>query len=504
MYGKVYLIGAGPGAADLITEKGGKILKSADIILYDKLASPQLLAICKKGAEKIFVGKEAGKHHVKQEDTIKIMLEKAKDGKTVARLKGGDPYIFGRGSEEAIELVENGIDFEIVPGITAASGATAYAGIPLTHRGLVTQCVLLTAHEAPGKEDSQIEWEKLAKMKHTTIVIYMGARLLPKITETLLGNGMPADTPAAIVQNGTMPNQRSFSGTLARLPEIASDNALKPPLISIIGPTAAMREEINWFEKKPLFGKRIVVTRAKDQAQTTYDKLEALGAEPLAFPVIRTELTVPDLDIREMFNNIIYDWALFSSENGVRYFFEALQLQNLDARIIGKTKIAAIGSGTARKLNSFGIFPDFIPSKFTSESLVEELAELEHFIGKKYLRVKGYFKQDPLTDKIREKGGAVDTIEVYDLAAEVPDETLADDLTENGADSVMFTSTSTVHNFFAALGDEKAREILASALPLSIGPVTASALEELGIKNFISSKVHTIDGMLETLLEHWK
>lgn len=496
--GKVYLIGAGPGDPGLITVKGNEKLCSSDVVLYDNLSNHELLTGCPKSAELLYVGKQAGLHFLNQEAIIELMIEKALEGKDVARLKGGDPMIFGRGSEEALALKEAGIEFEIVPGVTAGAGATAYSGIPLTHRKMVTQCIFVTAHEAPDKTESQVEWEKIAQMKSTTVVIYMGAKMLPSIVDTLMKHGMPGDMPAALIENGTLPIQKSVVTNIENLVETARNNDFNPPLITVLGPTTSMAQQINWFEERNLFGRRIVVTRARDQAGPFFKMLRDAGAFPLPIPVIRTELAVPDEPVEDILAKD-YDWIVFSSENGVRWFFELLKRSGLDARSLGRSKIAVIGDGTARRLKSYGIIPDFLPSDFLSSALVNELTEKHDLKEKKILRVKGYFKQDPLSKGLSDKGAQVDTIAVYDLTSDTPDEKWTEDLIENGADAVIFTSMSTVNNFFEALGEATARDVLTSARPVAIGPVTAGALREHGIDEYATAEKHNLDGLMEVL-----
>ncbi len=496
----VWLVGAGPGDPGLIAWRGLQLIGRADCILFDNLANPELLGHCHTGCEKIFVGKEADHHHMCQEDIIALMIEKARQGMNVVRLKGGDPLVFGRGSEETAELRSAGIDFEIVPGITAAIGATAYAGIPLTHRNLVTQCVMVTAHESPDKTESQVEWKHLARMNNTTIVIYMGAKKLPDIAETLVRYGMRPDMPAAVVENGTLPRQRTVVGTIFNLPKEVKKAGLKPPLITIIGPTIGLRREVDWFVRRPLSGKRVIVTRARDQAQSLYEKLGEIGSEPIPCPVIRTSLSMPEIAAKDLMNKK-YDWVVFSSENGVRYFFEYLRSGNLDARSFGAAKIAAIGSGTARMLDEKGIIADFVPSKFTSKELIAELTDKYDITGNSILRVKGYFDQDPLTDGLRERGAEVTTCTVYDLDRDTPDEHIINRINSEGADFALFTSMSTVDNFFESLGEDDARRVLEGAISVAIGPVTATALDRHGIDRYEVAEKHNIDGLIEALLK---
>ncbi len=502
--GKVYIAGAGPGDPSLITVKAVNILKKADVVLFDRLANESLLNNCCRDVEMIFVGKKSGSHHHSQEEIISLLIEKAGEGKSVLRLKGGDAFVFGRGSEEALALKNAGIDYEIIPGISAGIAATAYAGIPLTHRNLVTQFVFLTAHEAPDKPHSQINWQLLAQMKHTNIVIYMGAAMLEKISETLIENGMSPDMPAAVIENGTMPKQRVLISNITDLPAKARAENFLSPLIIMTGPTIPLRDTIKWLENKPLAGKRIVTTRAVDQSASLYEKLNEEYAEAIPFQSIKTALINPYFSIEAFLNENKFDWLFFTSENGVKYFFEILLKNNLDARSLAETKIAAIGSGTARKLADFNIIADFIPSKFTSADLVKEFPKAHDITNKSVLRVKGNFKRDPLSAGLKKLGAKVTAVNVYKIIKDSPHAFIIKELTEKGADAVMFTSISTVENFFdtlkadaAALFNEK------NALALAIGPVTASALKIKNIKNILESDVHTIDGMIETLKRHF-
>jgi uroporphyrinogen III methyltransferase/synthase len=498
--GKIYIIGAGPGDTNLITVKGLKCLKVSDVILYDRLANDELLSFCKADSKKIFVGKQAGKHHMKQEDTIALMIQEAGEGKTVARLKGGDPLIFGRGSEEAMAAKEAGFDFEIVPGVTAAIGASCYAGIPLTHRNLVTQTVFITAHEAPGKVESQVDWSTLAKLKHTNLCIYMGVGRIHEVVSILIENGLSPETPAAAIQNGTMTTQRSINAKLEDLPKEIEENNMKPPVLTIIGPTAFMKNEISWFESKPFFGKRIVSTRAADQKRSLYELLSEKGASVIPMSVIKTEMSIPEHYISEHLKKQ-YDWIVFTSENAVRYFMDILFSEGLDARSFGNVKIAAIGSATGNKLKEFSLIPNYIPEKFTSSSLLDEMPNKHEIKNKQFLRIKGNFENDPLTDGLTSLGAKVDTLEVYKTIKDMPNQEIMNDLLENGADAFLFTSGSTVNNFFNVVGDTAARDLLNTGIVVSIGPITSEQLRLKGINNINEAEEQTINGLVEKLTE---
>ncbi len=499
--GKVYLVGAGPGNPDLITVRCLELLKQADVVLYDRLANDELLKFCPDSAELIFVGKEPDKHPVPQEEIIKILIDKAKKFKNILRLKGGDPYIFGRGSEEALALLNEGIDFEIIPGITAGIGASAYSGTPLTHRNLVTQSLFITAHESPEKNESQIQWELLAKLKNTTLVVYMGASTLKWTVEKLISQGMKPDTPAIIVQNATMSSQRQFYSSLFNLPEIVEKENIKPPIITIIGETAAFSDRLNWFQRKPLYGKKIVCTRAEDQSSSLTNFLDQNGAIVINFSVIKTRLKTPEQSLkRTLAKN--YDWIIFSSENGVRYFFQLLYCENLDSRQLSHSKIACIGKETAKMLKDFGLIADFIPSSFTSSVFVNEFIEsikMDDLI----LRVKGNFQKDLILETLLEKGFNVEPIQVYSIEKKIPDNTLFKKIINDKADAYLFTSSSTVNNFFQVFGNDQALKLLNESRVFAIGPVTRDTLYRYNVKEIIMSETYSIEGLGNTIIQYF-
>jgi uroporphyrinogen III methyltransferase / synthase len=498
---KVYIVGAGPGDAGLITINGLKAIQNADVILYDKLANPELLTNARENAELFFVGKEGGHHYVKQEDTIDLMIEKAQEGKVVTRLKGGDPLVFGRGSEEALALKELDIEFEIIPGISAGIGATAYAGIPLTHRDLVTKCVFVTAHESKGKGTSQVDWQSLAQLKNATLVVYMGVKTISSSVRKLIKFGKNPKTPVAIIRNGTLPQQETWLTTLEELPEYVEKNIkIKPPVIFVIGDTVPMHKELNQSKQLPLQGKRIVATRATDQAQSLYQLLTDEGAEVIPFKVIKTQYSQPESPFALIREDGL-DWLLLTSENAVKYFFRSLADERLDTRSLAGTKIACVGFVTANRLKDFGLIADFIPSVHTSKSLAAELSQKFDLKGSRMLRVKGDFKSDPLTRDLLELGAEVVTYETYKTLQDKPDERIINNLLKNGADACLFTSTSTVNNFFDILGNDKANEQLAKSVPLAIGPVTEQALADKGVLNIQVSDKQSIAGMVEKLKE---
>lgn len=498
--GIVYIAGAGPGDIDLITLKAFDKLQNADVILYDNLANKDLLDFCKPDSEIIFVGKEAQKHYVTQDKTIELMIAKAKEGKTVLRLKGGDPLIFGRGSEEAIALKDANINFEIIPGISAASGASSYSGIPLTHRKLVTQCIFITAHEAPGKNETQVDWDKLAKIPNATIAIYMGASMLPKIAEKLVELGRNPKEKLAIIQNATLPTQRTIITTLTDVHQVILNEDIKPPIITLLSPTIELRDDLIWFENKPLFGKRIVMTRAVTQSFSLREMLRKEGASIIQLSTIKIALSKPNEKINDVLSEP-YDWVIFTSENGVKYLFELMREEGLDARAFFSKKIASIGSETAKTLINYGLKADFIPQNFTSTAFINEFKENNWIEGKKFLRVKGDFQFDYIAEKIIENNGFIRNLEVYKTLQEEKNISSIEELKRKPADAYLFTSSSTVNNFFGMLEEKTALSLLSKSIVVAIGPVTASSLIKLGVKNIEIANIHTAKGIVEKLKE---
>lgn len=498
--GKVYLVGAGPGDPKLLTIKGLEAIQSANIILHDRLASDELLAHAPKDCEFIFVGKKSAHHYVTQQNTIKLLIEHAKEGKTVVRLKGGDPLIFGRGSEEAIALAEENIDFEIIPGITAASGATTYAGIPLTHRNLATQCLFVTGHESQDKSEMQVDWSKLAKLDNTTIVIYMGASRISKISDELIKNGMPSNTPAALIENGTLPSQRSFAATISELPDAMKKLDFSPPLLIVISPTVEISMQIANKERKPLANKNICVTRAIDQSAEISRLINDSGGQVIHLPLIKT-ISKSHKNLNEILANS-YDWIFFTSENGVRYFFEQLFENNKDSRAFSNSKVAAIGSKTAQKLMEYGIIADFVPDSYSSKDLIEEISREYNLTDASVLRIKGYFDKDPLTDGLENKGSNVQTYEAYELMANKPDKYSVNRIANQEADVILFMSPSTVDSFVEVFGTQS-KEILSKSIAASIGPVTEKALRKHGFENIITAENYTAEGLIDIIIKRF-
>lgn len=491
----VYLTGAGPGDPDLLTVRARKILQTADVVIYDRLADERILRCLPKDAEKIYVGKSAGQHTLKQDEINNLLVEKSLAGKVVVRLKGGDPFVFGRGGEEALHLRENGIDFEIIPGVTSAIAVPAYAGIPVTHRGLATSFAVITGHEDPTKNFSSIRWEKISTAADTLIFL-MGMENLPKIVGKLIEFGRDRKTPAAVIRNGTKFSQEVLITTLENAPADVEKNNIRPPAIFIVGEVVNLRQSLAWFDKKILFGKKILVTRTRTQASKLSRLLENFGAEVLEFPTIKIS---PPSDNFQSLDAAIqnlptFDRIIFTSANGVEKFFERLRIFKLDSRALGKAKIAVIGSATAEKLSDFGIFADVIPKKFVAESLVDEL---KNFVdGEKILLARAEVARDVLPAELEKFGAKVTLAKVYrtDPAAENSAE-LKSKIDSGEIDLATFTSSSTVENFVQAVGVDSLKKISAAA----IGPITADTLRKFGVNPVCTAEKYTIDGLAESI-----
>lgn len=501
--GNVYLVGAGPGDPDLITVKGMKCLKQADVIIYDHLASAKLLKHAKPDAKTIYVGKEQGSHTLPQDEMNKLLVEQAKQGSTVVRLKGGHPFIFGRGGEEAEALAEAKIPFEIVPGITSAIAAPAYAGIPLTHRRYSASVGIVTGHEDPTKPHSTVDWSRLA-VGVGTLVILMGVKNLAKITEELISAGRDPKTPVALVQWGTTPQQITVVGTLETIVAQADAAELTPPVAIVVGEVVRLRDTLNWFEKKPLFGKTVVVTRTREQASELVAQLSALGAECLECPTIRV---VPPQDwapLDEAIDRLdTYDWLVLTSVNGVNFFFDRLYERGKDVRAMGNLRTAAIGPATAKRMRDFGLKSDIVPETYRAESIIEAF-ENESMEGKRVLLPRAKEARPILPVEVRKMGATVDEIAAYETEqARDNVDVLIKGLEEGSIDIVTFTSSSTVRNFKALFPPERFKSLIKGVMVASIGPITADTARELGFKVDIEAKEYTIPGLCQAILQHF-
>ena len=501
--GKVYLVGAGPGDPGLLTLKAKECIEKGDVVVYDYLANRVFLGYARKDAELIYVGKEGGRHTMSQEKINELIVGKAKEGLKVVRLKGGDPFIFGRGGEEAQELVKAGIPFEIIPGVTSAIAVPAYAGIPLTHRDYTSTVAFITGHEDPTKETSHIEWDKLATGAGT-LVFLMGVGNLAKIASSLMEHGRSPKTPVAVIRAGTVPEQRTVTGSLDKIAEIAKQGKIRPPAIIVVGDVVRLRQELNWFEEKPLFGKRIVVTRAREQASEFLAVLNEFGAQCLEFPTI--EVTPPasweglDKGIREVQG---YHWVVFTSVNGVKYFFHRLETLGGDVRDLKGVKVAAIGPRTAEAVAARGIRTDLIPEEYRAEAVVEAFRK-EGIQGRRILLPRAWEAREVLPQELEKLGALVDVVEAYRTVK--PEGGKADirGMLERGdIHMVTFTSSSTVNNFLDMFQDEPVVEWMDKVAVACIGPVTAKRAEEKGLKVTLVAQEYTIPSLTQGIVEYF-
>jgi uroporphyrinogen III methyltransferase / synthase len=498
--GKVYLIGAGPGDPGLLTLKGKRCLEQADVVVYDYLANPRLLRFAKPAAERIYVGKQAGKHTLSQGEIGQLLVARAREGKVVARLKGGDPFIFGRGGEEAEELAGAGIPFEVVPGVTAAVAVPAYAGIPLTHRDLTSTVAFVTGHEDPTKDDTSIAWEKLAT-GIGTLVFFMGVGQLAEIAGKLLAHGRSPETPAAVIRWGTRAEQEVVTATLATL--AVRCQGMKPPALIVVGEVVALRDKLRWFESLPLAGKRILITRAREQASVLAQLLEAAGAEVVECPTIAflpPESWEPlDDAIRRLEE---YGWVLFTSANGVRFFWDRLLAGGKDLRCLAGKSVAAIGPATAAALQSLGVRADLVPTEFRAEALVEAIGARD-IRGARMLLVRAAEAREVLPAELTRRGARIDVVPAYRTvrAAEAAEE-VRELLRDRKIHVVTFASSSTVKHFFALLGPET-RDLLAGVTIAAIGPITAESAAQHGVPCQVVPEQYTIPALVAALVKHY-
>ena len=512
MPGKVYLVGAGPGDPGLITVKGLNCLQQADVVVYDRLMDPALLRSASPDAELVFVGKERGRQALTQGEINDLLVEQAGQGKSVVRLKGGDPFVFGRGGEEAQALARNGIPFEVVPGITSAIAAAAYAGIPVTQRRVATCFTVVSGSEDPTKPESSIPWDVLARTGGTLVVL-MGWAALQSILETLQREGMAPDTPVALVQWGTWKKQQTVDGVLADVVDKARDAGLAPPVVAIIGPVAGLREEIRWFDRQPLFGKKVLVTRSRTQASRLRTLLEEEGAETLELPSIEI---VPPEEFAELdatlanyglvpgdtpFGTISKYWIIFASTNAVDAVFGRIDAHAQDSRVFADVTVGAIGPATAAALEQRGIRPDFVPTTSVSEAVVQELSGREWY-GVPVLLPGADIGRDVLANGLTELGAKVERVTAYRTVTPADAGSQARKLLSQGVDVITFTSSSTVRNLVDILGGD--RSALEGSLIACIGPVTAGAARELGLKVDLEASEHTVEGLVESLVSHYR
>ena len=498
--GIVYLVGAGPGDAGLLTVRGAELIARADVLVYDARVNPDLLRLAPMTAVIIYGGKRAKDHAIPQEEMNQLLVKKAKEGKVVVRLKGGDPYIFGRGGEEAEELHDAGIAFEVVPGISSTFAAPNYAGIPVTHRDFCSAYTVITGHEDPTKDESAIDWAALAKVPGTKIVL-MGVERIRQIAAKFVEHGLPAKTPVAMVRWGTTGRQKTIEGTLATIADVVEKTGFTAPAVTIIGGVVSLRKKLNWFEKRPLFGQRIVVTRTRDQASQLSNQLSERGAHVLEIPTIK--ITDPEERIalvEAMAGISAYDWLVFTSPNGVTSFFDYFFKAHDDIRAIGICRIAAVGPATAAKLKEQHLRVDAMPEEYVAKKVAEAISKKDNVENLRVLILRAEVASPELPKQLEDLGAIVDDVAVYRTVPETEDlNGAAAKLVAEGADWVTFTSSSTVENFHARFNLPELKEKFPGLKLLSIGPETSKAIVALGLKPDVEAKPHNIDGMVSAL-----
>ena len=499
--GTVYLVGAGPGDPGLITLRGMELLQEADSVLYDRLVDERLLRRVRAGAELIYVGKWPRSESITQDRIISHMIERARAGKSVVRLKGGDPFLFGRGGEEAMAMADAGIPFEIVPGITSAIAAPAYAGIPVTHRNIAASFTVITGSEDPSKDESQIDWRALSTGAGTLVVL-MGLESLSRVVETLVANGMPLNTPAALVQWGTEPYQRTVEGKLGDVLEKGREAGLEPPVIAVFGPVVELRPKIRWFDNRPLFGKRVLVTRSRTQASILAELLTAEGAEPVELPTIEIVPAADHPQLRQAAREISsFQWIVLTSVNGVEALFQALAEEGLDTRALAGVRVAAVGPATADALMSRGVRADCVPTQYVSESIVEELRGRIHS-GDRVLHPRAESGRQVVVEGLSTLGAFVHQVMAYrTVVPEGSREKARELLVDGRIDAVTFASSSSVRNLVELLGDDV--ELLKRPVIACIGPITADTATELGLQVHVQAREHTIPGLVEALTAYY-
>lgn len=494
--GMVYLVGAGPGDPELITVRGKAAIEAADVIVYDRLASSRLLAHARPNAERLYAGKQSSQHTLTQDEINAAIVDRAKAGKVVCRLKGGDPFVFGRGGEEAEACLSAGVPFSVIPGITSAISVPAYAGIPVTHRAMCSALGIITGHENPKKTESSLHWRGLAEGLDT-LVFLMGVENLPNITRQLITHGKPPETPVALIRWGTTALQETLVGTLEDIADKVKATGFKAPAVTVVGDVVSLRESLRWWDNRPLFGKRVVVTRSREQASELSARLEALGAEAIEFPTIRIT-PIPEAAASAALYHLPLDvdWILFTSANAVRCLMDLVAARGGDVRSLGPAKIAAVGPGTAERLAGLGLRVDYLPKDFVAESVLEGWPDDP--TGKSILIPRAEQARELLPDELRRRGADVTVLPVYRT---LPDAEGTDALRErfrrDEVDIVTFTSSSTVQNFHAALPGVSLDRVQVAC----IGPVTANTARELGYPVSLVAETHSVPGLVEAILE---
>jgi uroporphyrinogen III methyltransferase/synthase len=497
--GRVYLVGAGPGDIGLLTVKGLKYLQSSDVIIYDFHLNAQILNYARKDAEFIYAGKRGGHHEMEQEEINSFLVRRAREGRTVCRLKGGDPFVFGRGGEEAEVLAEEGIDFEIVPGISSAYSVPAYAGVPLTHRGYASSFVVVSGNEASSKKESTINWSALAGHSGS-IIFLMAISNIEAVSEKLIQNGKSPDTPVAVIRWGTRADQRTLVSTLRNISDVIKNGEIKPPAVVVVGDTVRLREKLNWFEKKPLFGQRILVTREHSEG---FEMLEELGAEVIVFPTIR--VVPPDSwnELDDALSRIdTYDWIVFTSSNAVKFFFERFLALDRDIRDLHGIKVCAIGVKTASEVRNLGLNVDLIPESSRAEGLINAFGGTENVGNLRILLPRAAVARELFPEKVRELGGTIDVPTAYrTVKPESHAKMLQRFLKEGRITIATFTSGSTFQNFREILGKES-EDLLRDVIIAALGPVTARIIEKSGHSVHIMPEVATMEAMADEIINY--
>ncbi len=505
MKGKVYLVGGGPGDPGLFTLRGRELLSRADVVVYDFLANEALLVHAREDADIVFLGRRGGGETRAQAEINRLLVKHAREGKQVVRLKGGDPLVFGRGGEEALALAEACIPFEIVPGVTSAFAVPLYAGIPVTHRDLASTVSVVTGHESPGKEESAVDWARVAPGKGT-LVFLMGTTHLGEIAATLIANGRAADTPAAVIRWGTRAAQQTVTAPLGEISKAASDAGIRPPTVFVVGEVVGLRDGLQWFEQKPLFGRRVLVTRARAQAGALAERLAEQGAEVVPFPVIAfRDPDDPAPLVRALAEIDHYDGVIFTSANAVERFFPRALAAGVDARRLAGKTVAAIGAETAAALARQGVRADVVPGRYVAEALAEALAARAPLRGKRFLLPRAREAREALPKALSVAGARCDVVEVYRTVPPASGgERLAALLREGGLDVVTFTSSSTVRNVLALLPEGETQDLMGASVVACIGPITADTAREAGLRPTIVAQTHTVAGLAEAILEYFQ
>lgn len=499
--GKVYLVGAGPGDPGLFTIRAKELIQESQAIVYDYLANEIFLEWVKPSCKIIYAGKKGGSHTLKQEEINKLLVDLAQKYDIVVRLKGGDPYVFGRGGEEAEYLVDNNVEFEVVPGVTSAVAACAYAGIPLTHRDFSSSVTLITGHEADTKKESVLQWEKLARSA-STLVFFMGVKNLPNITKNLISAGLSPNTPSALIQWGTTCRQKTVVSNLENIPIDAKKNNITPPALLVVGDVVKLKNKLDWFEKRPLLGKNIVITRSRAQASEMAQRLEKLGACAIQFPTIEIKELEDYSNLYNEFNQISkYSWIIFTSVNGVDIFFKKMFEKGFDIRKLFNSKICAIGPTTANRLREFSIIPDLVPEKYVAESIIEAFKNF-NVKGENILIPRAKEARDILPEKLQELGANVNVVPVYETVLGAGNKKLISQLIEEKKiDYITFTSSSTVKNFFKLISLDTIKTFGENIRFACIGPITANTLEEYGFTPHIVSQKYTIPHLIDEIVK---